>query len=57
MEKATDEGWVYIEVGKGMYGLPQAGLLAQHLLEQRLARNGYTQSKQTPGLLPWTVLA
>ncbi len=27
--KATKEGYVYIEVRKGMYGLPQAGLLAQ----------------------------
>ena len=33
-----------------MYGLPQAGLLAQQLLEKRLEKHGYTQSKQTPGL-------
>ena len=31
-----------------MYGLPQAGLLAQELLEQRLQKQGYTQSKVTP---------
>ena len=35
-----------------MYGLPQAGLLAQELLEQRLGKQGYTQSKVTPGF--WT---
>ena len=29
-------GWVYVEVSKGMYGLPQAGILAQKLLEERL---------------------
>ena len=33
-----------------MNGLPQAGLLAQELLEKWLAKNGYTQSKLTPGL-------
>ncbi len=35
-QKATKDGYVYIEVRKGMYGLPQAGLLAQQLLEKRL---------------------
>ncbi len=41
---------VYIEIQKGMYGLPQAGILAQELLEQRMARHGYNQSKIVPGL-------
>ena len=49
---ATQDGWVYIEVLKGMYGLPQAGLLAQQLLEKRLNEHGYHQSLHTPGL--WT---
>ena len=31
-----------------MYGLPQEGLLAQELLEQRLHKQGYTKSKVTP---------
>ena len=35
-----------------MYGLPQAGLLAQELLEKRLEKHGYKQSKHTPGF--WT---
>jgi hypothetical protein len=30
-------GWVYIEILKGMYGLKQAGLLANQLLQTRLA--------------------
>ena len=51
-DKVTKDGYVYIEVRKGMYGLPQAGLLAQQLLEKRLNKNGYHQSKLTPGL--WT---
>ena len=36
----------------GMYGLPQAGLLAQELIEQRLMKHRYTQSKVTTGF--WT---
>jgi len=32
-----------------MYGLPQAGIIAQELLEERLQKAGYTQSKLTPG--------
>ena len=52
MNVATPDGSVYIEVQKGMYGLPQAGLLAQELLEGRLNQHGYRQSKLVPGL--WT---
>ena len=40
---------VYIRVDKGMYGLPQAGLIAQQLLEKRLSEHGYRQSTTTPG--------
>jgi hypothetical protein len=32
-----------------MYGLPQAGIIAQELLEERLLKAGYRQSKITPG--------
>ena len=47
---ATPEGNVYIEITKGMYGLPQAGLLANEQLETRLNKHGYVQSKLVPGL-------
>ncbi len=47
---AEDNGNVYIKVQKGMYGLPQSGILAQKLLEQQLNEYGYTQSPVTPGL-------
>jgi hypothetical protein len=33
-----------------MYGLKQAGLLADQLLQKRLAPFGYYPSRQTPGL-------
>jgi hypothetical protein len=51
-EIANKAGMVFVEIRKGMYGLPQAGLLAQELLEQRLNKHSYHQSNQTPGL--WT---
>jgi hypothetical protein len=43
-------GFVYVEINKGMYGLPQAGKLANDLLAQRLAKHGYYQSPYTCGL-------
>jgi len=48
--KATSDGFVYIKIQKGMFGLLQAGILAQELLEQRLNKHGYHQSPITPGL-------
>jgi hypothetical protein len=48
--KATADGFVNIKIQKGMYGLPQAGILAQELLEQRLNKHGCRQSPITPGL-------
>jgi hypothetical protein len=49
-DKASSDGFVYIKNQKGMYGLPQAGILAQELLEQRLNNHGYPQSPNTLGL-------
>jgi hypothetical protein len=44
------DGWVYIEIRKGMYGLKQAGLLANKLLQTRLAPFRYYPARHTPGL-------
>jgi hypothetical protein len=44
------DGWVYIEIRKGMYGLKQAGLLANQLLQTRLAPFVYYPACHTPGL-------
>ena len=49
-EKVTSDGWIYIEVVRGMYGLPQAGSLGHDLLESCLNTEGYYQSKIVPGL-------
>jgi hypothetical protein len=42
------DGWVYIEIRKGMYGLNQAGLIANQLLQTRLAPFGYYPARHTP---------
>jgi hypothetical protein len=44
------DGWVYIEIRKGMYGLNQAGLLVKQLLQTRLAPFGYYPARHIPGL-------
>ena len=44
------KGYVYIRVDKGMYGLPQAGKIANDQLRKRLAPFGYTPCNHTPGL-------
>jgi hypothetical protein len=44
------DGWVYIEIRKGMYGLKQAGLLTNQLLQTRLEPFGYYPARHTPGL-------
>jgi hypothetical protein len=44
------DGWVYIEIRKGMNGLKQAVLLANQLLQTRLAPFGYYPARNTLGL-------
>lgn len=39
--------WVMVEIVKGIYGLPQAGRLAQEKLVKHLAKHGYTASDDT----------
>jgi hypothetical protein len=46
----TPDGHIYCEIQKGMYGLPQVGIIVQELLADCLKQHGYTQSKTTPGL-------
>jgi hypothetical protein len=49
-QKVTTDGFIYTEIQKGMYGLPQAGIIAQELLAERLGKHGYSQSAIIPGL-------
>ena len=46
-DKVISDGYVYVEIAKGMYGLPHVGLIVQELLEKRLNEHGYHQSKLT----------
>jgi hypothetical protein len=49
-EKVTPDGFVYMMVVRGMYGLPQAGSLGHDLLEEWLDKEGYFQIKTVSGL-------
>ena len=51
-EKVTEAGhvYIYIKASIGMYGLPQAGLIANQQLKKRLNEHGYHQRKLVPGL-------
>jgi hypothetical protein len=43
-------GHVLVEIRKGMYGLPHAGILANNRLTKHLATFGYAPTKHTSGL-------
>ncbi len=47
--KVDANGNVFCKVQRGMYDLPQAGIIAQNLLTKQLNKSGYRQSKITPG--------
>ena len=50
LHEYEDNGWIYVRIDLGMYGLPQAGILANKLLAKRLGKAGYYQCQYTPGL-------
>jgi hypothetical protein len=41
---ATTDGFVYCKILKGMYGLPQAGIIAQEPIKECLVQHWYLQS-------------
>ena len=43
-------GYVYIEIQRSMYGLPQTGILANNQLTEHLEPKGYYQCRHTLGL-------
>ena len=47
---------IMVEIRKGMYGLPQAGILANERLLRHLATHGYIAAANTPGLFTHTAL-
>jgi hypothetical protein len=46
--KVDRDGNVFCKVQCGMYGLPQASIIAQELLTKRIHKAGYQQSTITP---------
>jgi hypothetical protein len=50
LKRKAKNGFVYMEIQQGMYGLPQAGILVNKLLKKRLALHGYFEQPHTPGL-------
>ena len=47
----TDRGdWIYFKICQGCYVLPQAGILANDLLQSPLLAEGYYKAESTPGL-------
>jgi hypothetical protein len=44
------KGLVLVEISKGMYGLPQAGILAFNQLKTHLVTHDYAPCTHTPGL-------
>jgi hypothetical protein len=50
MDLTTPDRYIYCKIQKGIYSLPQAGTIAQQLLEKQLQQHGYRQSATTPDL-------
>ena len=49
LKEYEHNGWIYFEIVRASYGLPQAGKLSNDLLRERLAEDGYYEA-ETPGL-------
>ena len=50
LSETAQNGWIYLEILHGCYGLPQSVRLANDLLRTRLEKSGYYESATTPGL-------
>ena len=49
-EKLAADGYVYVKIKKGMYGLKQAAILAYDLLVKNLTKSGYSPIPNTIGM-------
>ena len=50
LKKHVLNGFIYLEMRRAVWGLPQAGILANKLLRKRLLPHGYYECSNTPGL-------
>jgi hypothetical protein len=48
--RKVHNGHIYMDMRRTVWGLPQAGILANKLLQKRLAPHRYYECKQIPGL-------
>ena len=53
--KVAADGYIYVKIKKGMYGLKQASVLAYDQLVEHLAPHGYYPCPQTTGILAPTL--
>jgi hypothetical protein len=54
LHEKVHNGYVIVEIRKGMYGLPQAGIIANKRLVKHLKEHKYEQMPQTPGVFRHT---
>jgi hypothetical protein len=54
LKDKVHKDFVYVEIRKGMYGLPQAGKIANDRLVKHLSAHGYHQAEHTHGLFTHT---
>jgi hypothetical protein len=50
MKKHTLNGYIHLEMWQAVWGLPQAGILANKCLRQKLTQFGYLRAQIPPGL-------
>jgi hypothetical protein len=50
LQKYVNNGFIYLEMRRKVWGLPQAGIVANKLLRKRLLPRGYYECANTPGL-------
>ena len=50
LKRHSNSDFVYVEIKKAIYGLPQAGALTNKLLKESLDPAGYFEVPHTPGL-------
>ena len=45
-----NQGWIYMHIKKGMYGLKQSGIITNQEFVKNMAPFGYHPVQHTPGL-------
>ena len=50
LTQSVQNGWIYFEILRGCYRLPQSGRLSNALLCTRLDKAGYYKGATTPGI-------